>query len=206
MNFDGSDHQFIVALNKENGQTVWEKQRSIDYKDLGPDGKPQTDGDLRKAFSTPHVTMLDGKAVRLSSGAKAHYAYDPLTGEEFWRVEERSCHSASGRAVVGQGLVFVTAGFSRGTLLAVSPGKIAGPGPRVIDASDEPTSMLGQSASLSEVNSWRPFTIEFTTSANTRAVEVLLSRQACANNPCAAFGTLWLDSFSLETAANSPQK
>jgi len=137
MNFDGSDHQFIVALDKETGKTVWEKQRSIDYKDLGPDGKPQTEGDLRKAFSTPHVTLLDGKPVLLSSGAKAHYAYDPMTGDEFWRVEERSCHSASGRAVVGQGSVFVTAGFSRGTLLAINPGKIGGPGPKVIDASDD---------------------------------------------------------------------
>src|SRR2546421_2874992 len=137
MNFDGSDHQFIVALDKQTGQTVWQKERSIDYKDLGPDGKPQTEGDLRKAFSTPHVAMLDGTPVLLSSGAKAHYAYNPLTGEEFWRVEERSCHSASTRPVVGQGLVFFAAGFSRGVLLAVHPGKTGGKGPRVIDASED---------------------------------------------------------------------
>lgn len=137
MNFDGSDHQFIVALNKETGKTVWQKQRSIDYKDLGSDGKPQGEGDFRKAFSTPHVGVLEGQPVLLSSGAKAHYAYNPLNGEEYWRVEERSCHSASGRPVVGQGLVFFTAGFSRGTLLAISPGKIGGSGPRVIDATDD---------------------------------------------------------------------
>ena len=134
MNFDGSDHQFIVALDKKTGQTVWEKQRSVDYKDLGPDGKPQIEGDLRKAFSTPHVAMFDGKDVLISQGAKAHYGYEPLTGLELWRVEERSCHSASSRPVVGQGLVFLCTGFSRGILLAVSPGKL---GPRVIDASEE---------------------------------------------------------------------
>ncbi|PYS75452.1 MAG: hypothetical protein DMF73_00560 [Acidobacteria bacterium] len=77
---------------------------------------------------------------------------------------------------------------------------------KVIDASDESATVLGQSSSLSDVNSWRPFTIDFTTSASTRAVEVLVSRQACPNNPCAAFGTLWLDSFALGSAANSPQK
>src|SRR5438552_12806036 len=95
------------------------------------------EGDLRKAFSTPHVAMLDGKPVLLSEGAKAHYAYEPLSGEEFWRVEERSCHSASGRPVVGQGLVLFSCGFSKGILLAVSPGKIGGAGPKVIDASDD---------------------------------------------------------------------
>ena len=50
MNFDGSDHQFVVALDKWTGKTVWRKERSIDFKDLDADGKPQTEGDLRKAF------------------------------------------------------------------------------------------------------------------------------------------------------------
>ena len=55
LNFDGSDHQFLVALDKNTGKTVWRKERSIDYKDLGPDGKPESEGDWRKAFGTPHV-------------------------------------------------------------------------------------------------------------------------------------------------------
>src|SRR6185503_11377175 len=82
MNFDGSDHQFIVALDKQTGRTVWRKERSIDFKDLGPDGKPAAEGDFRKGFSTPHVAMLDGKALLLSQGAKAFYAYEPKTGRE----------------------------------------------------------------------------------------------------------------------------
>ena len=82
----------------------------------------------------------------------------------------------------------------------------AAPLVRVIDASDESVSVLGQSSSLSDATSWRPFTIEFTTGANSRAVGVLVSRQACLNSPCAAFGTLWLDSFALDAVAKSPQK
>ena len=73
---------------------------------------------------------------------------------------------------------------------------------KVIDASNDSASVLGQSSGLSELNSWRPFTIEFTTGPNTRGVQVLVSRQACAANPCAAFGTLWLDSFSLAAVQN----
>ena len=53
MHFDGSDYQFVVGLNKDNGQTVWKTPRSVDYGDQDKNGKPQADGDFRKAFSTP---------------------------------------------------------------------------------------------------------------------------------------------------------
>ena len=122
MNFDGSDHQFVVALDKGTGKTVWRKERSIDFKDLGPDGLPMTEGDFRKAFSTPHVAVLNGKPQLISSGAKAHYGYVPETGEELWRVEERTSHSASSRPVAGLGLVFIPTGWSTGQLLAIRPG------------------------------------------------------------------------------------
>jgi outer membrane protein assembly factor BamB len=122
MNFDGSDHQFVVALDKQTGQTVWRANRSVDFKDLGPDGQPQAEGDLRKAFSTPHVATLEGKSALISIGAKACYAYDPATGRELWRVEEGTSHSASTRPVVGQGLIFFPTGWSSGQLLAVQSG------------------------------------------------------------------------------------
>jgi outer membrane protein assembly factor BamB len=126
MNFDGSDHQFILALDKQTGKTVWRQQRSVDYKDLGPDGKPQAEGDFRKAFSTPHVAMLDDKAVLISQGAKAAYGYEPLTGKELWRVEERTSHSASSRPIAGHGLVYLATGWSKGQLLAIRQGTKAG--------------------------------------------------------------------------------
>ena len=123
MNFDGSDHQFIIALDKQTGKTVWRKNRSVDFKDLDANGKPQADGDYRKAFSTPHVAMLDGQAVLISQGAKAAYAYAPRDGRELWRVEERTSHSASSQPVSGHGLVILATGWSKGQLLAIKPGK-----------------------------------------------------------------------------------
>ena len=130
MNFDGSDHQFVVALDKQTGKTVWRTERSIDFKDLDADGKPQTEGDLRKAFSTPQVATLDGLPILLSQGAKAAYAYEPLTGREIWRVEERTSHSAGTRPVVGHGMIFVPTGWSTGEILALKPGTAG----EVIDA------------------------------------------------------------------------
>ena len=122
MNFDGSDFQFIVALDKKTGKTVWKTNRSVDYKDLGPDGQPTGEGDFRKAFSTPQVIDDAGQPVLLSSGAKAHYGYDPRNGHELWRVEELGQHSAATRPVAGLGLAFFPTGFSKGQLLAVKLG------------------------------------------------------------------------------------
>ncbi|PYK62658.1 MAG: quinonprotein alcohol dehydrogenase [Verrucomicrobia bacterium] len=123
INFDGSDHQFVVALDKQTGKTVWRRERSIDFKDLDADGKPQTEGDLRKAFATPQVAVLDDQPLLISQGAKATYAYEPLTGREIWRVEERTSHSAGTRPVVGHGMIFVPTGWSNGEILAIRPGK-----------------------------------------------------------------------------------
>jgi outer membrane protein assembly factor BamB len=122
MNFDGSDYQFVTALDKRTGKTVWRTNRSIDFQDLGPDGKPAAEGDLRKAFATPHVVTINGRPELISLGAKAAYGYDPLTGKELWRVEERAQHSASTRPVIGHGMIFFPTGFSAGQLLAVRLG------------------------------------------------------------------------------------
>jgi outer membrane protein assembly factor BamB len=122
MNFDGSDHQFIIALDKLTGKTKWMTKRSIDYQDLGPDGKPEADGDWRKSFSTPHVALFNGTPTLLSIGSKALYAYQPLTGKEFWRTESRIGHSASTRPTVIENMIYYSTGFSKGEIWAVKPG------------------------------------------------------------------------------------
>jgi outer membrane protein assembly factor BamB len=122
MHFDGSDHQFVMALDKKTGKTVWQTKRSIDFKDLDRNGKPVADGDERKAFSTPHVEQINGRWEMISLGAKAAYSYDPLTGKELWRVEERGQHSASTRPVLGHGMIYFPTGFAVGQLFAVRTG------------------------------------------------------------------------------------
>ncbi len=122
MHFDGSDHQFVIALNKDTGKTVWMTKRSIDFQDLDQNGKPAAEGDMRKAFSTPHVAVLNGRLELISLGAKAAYGYNPLTGQELWRVEERGQHSSSTRPVIGHGMIFYPTGFSAGQLFAVRTG------------------------------------------------------------------------------------
>lgn len=122
MNYDGSDFQFITALDKKTGKTVWKTTRSLDYQDLDATGKPKLDGDMRKAFSTPRVATHGGKPALLSVSSKAMYAYDPATGEELWRVENRNAHSASATPVVGPDLIYFGTGQGRPELWAIRPG------------------------------------------------------------------------------------
>lgn len=121
MHFDGSDYQYVIALDKNTGKTVWKTERSVDFKDLTPDGKIQAEGDFRKAYSTPLVRDFGAGPVMLSLGSKAVYGYQPETGEELWRLDEHKAHSGTCRPVVGHGLVFVSTGFARSELLAIKP-------------------------------------------------------------------------------------
>lgn len=132
MHFDGSDRQYVVALDKQTGKTVWQTARSVNYRDLDPDGKVKADGDLRKAFATPHVALFDGQPQMISLGSMAAYGYDPRDGRELWRVEEHTTYSAGTRPIVGDGLVFAPTGWSVGRLLAIRPGRNS----EVIDATD----------------------------------------------------------------------
>lgn len=77
---------------------------------------------------------------------------------------------------------------------------------RVIDASDTGGAVLGQSSNLTDATSWLGFTVNFTTSGNTRAIQVMMTRLGCPGTTCAAFGTIWLDSFTLAVINSSSGK
>ncbi|MBG89080.1 MAG: quinonprotein alcohol dehydrogenase [Verrucomicrobiales bacterium] len=119
MNYDGADTQYVMALDKKTGKDVWRTDRSVDYKDLDEDGKPAAGGDWRKAYATPHIAWVNAKPMLLSSGAKAHYAYNPVNGKEIWRIEHLGQHSASTRTVYGHGNAYIPTGFGKGELLVV---------------------------------------------------------------------------------------
>jgi len=113
LHFDGSDHQYVVAMDKRTGKTVWKTDRSVDFQDLDPKtGEPRTEGDFRKAFSTPIVVEVRGKPILISLGSMALYGYEPETGKELWRVESIGSHSGCTRPVAGHSLVFSPIGYT----------------------------------------------------------------------------------------------
>jgi outer membrane protein assembly factor BamB len=122
--FDGADFQYIVGLDKKTGKTVWKTDRSIDFQDIdAATGKPQADGDFRKAFSTPRIATFDGAPpILVSLGSKALYAYEPNTGVELWRLDFRIAHSGSATPVIGKDLIYFNTGHGKAELWAVKPG------------------------------------------------------------------------------------
>ena len=118
LTFDGVDVQYVVALDKDTGRTVWKTDRTTEWNDLNEEGKPKREGDFRKAFSTPLVAQTSTGPQLLSSGSKAAYSYNPDTGEELWKVSLPG-YSAVPRPVFGNGLAFMATGFGKTEILAV---------------------------------------------------------------------------------------
>jgi len=118
LTFDGIDKHFLTALNKKTGETVWLTNRSTDYGDLGPDGKPLLEGDNRKAYGTPTIAKVGDQDQLLSIGSRAGFAYEPLTGKEIWTIRHTE-YNASSRPVVKDGVAYVNTGSGRAHLVAV---------------------------------------------------------------------------------------
>jgi len=98
LHFDGVDVQFVTALDKNSGQTLWLQNREVDS-DLGSvlkaeglseadieETKKEEPGDNRKAYATPTIIEHQGQHQLISPGAEVTFSYDPANGKELWRV------------------------------------------------------------------------------------------------------------------------
>lgn len=110
---DGVDRQFVIALDKNTGETVWKTDRTIEY---GP-----VEGDFKKAYGTPSVFEIDGRHHLVAPAAMETITYDPRTGEELWRVKHGWMNAAA-RPLYSHGLVLIAAGKDDTSLVAVKPG------------------------------------------------------------------------------------
>lgn len=110
--YDGHDFQYVIALDKGTGQTVWRTERPKDFR--------TTDGDVKKAYATPIVVDVAGRPILISPASKGAFAYDARNGEEIWRILYES-FSTSSRPVFGHGHVYLSSGFGKADLIAVRP-------------------------------------------------------------------------------------
>jgi len=111
-NVDGRDVQYVIALDKRSGKTVWKTNRSIDYTPFS--------ANLRKAFCTPIILEAGGRLQLFSPGAKAMMAYDPRSGEELWKIRYNGW-SVVPRPLFGHGLLYVVTDYDHPELWAVRP-------------------------------------------------------------------------------------
>ena len=114
LHYEGVDIQYIIALNRETGQTVWKTIRPQEY-------YTSVDPIARKAYSTPIVIQIDGKDMLISSGSEVCIAYDPMTGKEIWRITYTS-DSSIAMPLYCDGILLISTGFgSPVRLMAVNP-------------------------------------------------------------------------------------
>ena len=107
---DGIDTQFITALDKRTGKTVWTTKR--------PPFRTEEE-QRQKAYSTPLVIRHNGKDQLVIPGAQWFVSYEPLTGEEIWRVDHGDGFSNVPRPVYSNGTVYLCTGYSAPELWAV---------------------------------------------------------------------------------------
>ncbi len=113
LNCDGSDIQFVVALDKNTGEIRWKKKREH----IGEDrltGK----SNVPMSYTTPLLAEINGTIQLLSSGADSIVSYNPRNGEEYWWFRYDG-YSNVPRPVVGKGLVFISSGYDRPEFYAV---------------------------------------------------------------------------------------
>jgi outer membrane protein assembly factor BamB len=111
---DGSDVQYIVALDAKTGAVAWKTDRT---------GKVHDNPDFRKAYGTPLVVSAGGRDVLVSPAANWAYGYDPDTGRELWRLGyEGLGFSIVPRPVAAHGLVFMSTSFVQPVLMALRIG------------------------------------------------------------------------------------
>ena len=109
---DGTDDQFIVALDAETGKIAWRTER--------PPIRAAS-VEMQKAYSTPLIIEVNGRDQAVIPGAQWICGYDPADGTELWRVDHGSGFSTVPMAVYEDGVVIFATGFMKSELVAVDP-------------------------------------------------------------------------------------
>jgi outer membrane protein assembly factor BamB len=103
LHIEGADVQYIVALDKSTGKTIWKTDRPKElYDKLKPIGK--------KSYMTPIIINVNGRDLLISPGSAACIAYDVHTGEEVWRVVQGE-DSTIAMPVTEKGTLFFYSSF-----------------------------------------------------------------------------------------------
>ena len=109
--FDGADQQYVVALSKQTGETVWKTDREIDY---GTDV-----GDRMKSYGTGTIFRVDGKPLLVYPSAVATIAYEPSTGSPIWTVYHDGMNASARPLQIPSGDLLISNGM--GQMIAVNP-------------------------------------------------------------------------------------
>jgi len=107
---DGSDAQFIAALDAATGKLVWKTPRS---------GTMHEEPQMKKSYGTPLIVSVNGAEQLFSPASDWLYAYN-LAGSELWKLPYGELgFSLTPRPVAGNGIFYMSTGFMKPELLAI---------------------------------------------------------------------------------------
>jgi outer membrane protein assembly factor BamB len=105
LNCDTDGEDFLLAVDKATGRTLWQTRRTA-----------------TRAWPAPVIWSVNGQHQVVVSGSERVVAYDAANGSEIWRVEGLSTW-VSPTPVIAHGLAFVTSSGQGGNVtMAIRPG------------------------------------------------------------------------------------
>ena len=113
---DGTDSQFLAALDKQTGTILWMQPRQHLE-------RVSANGFYKMAYSTPLISEVDGIAQLVATSAEHVAAYDVETGSEIWWMPYEG-FSLVGRPSFGNGMFYVVGSITldHHAIYAIRPG------------------------------------------------------------------------------------
>ncbi len=104
VNGDHDGDAYLVALDRETGETVWKTPR---------ENKTRSD-------CAPIIRQIDGRTQMIRSGSKCVASYDPRDGSRHWIIDGPTEQFVASLVYNGE-LLFMTAGFPEFHIMAIRP-------------------------------------------------------------------------------------
>lgn len=104
VNGDHDGESYVVALNRQTGETIWQTAR--EHK--------------TRSYCTPIIRSVGGKTQMVMSGSKRIVSLDPLTGRVLWRVEGPTEQFVASMVFDGEKF-YMAAGFPTHHVLGIRP-------------------------------------------------------------------------------------
>jgi outer membrane protein assembly factor BamB len=106
INGDSKGDSFLIALGREDGKTLWRKNRT----------------NKGISYSAPLIRELAGRTQMIQCGDRCVTSFDPDTGEQLWTVDGPSQEFVATPVYSEKaGLVFISSSWPKRVLLAIRP-------------------------------------------------------------------------------------
>ena len=104
VNGDHDGKGFVVALNKQTGETVWKVDRKHGI----------------RSYVTPIIREVAGRTQMVMSGSQSVVSYDPANGSRHWEIEGPTEQFVASMVFNGE-LFFLAAGFPTYHVMGIKP-------------------------------------------------------------------------------------